>query len=176
VTTEVARSRFAEIVLPHLDDAYTLARWMTGSASDAEDVVQDACIKALRALDATTVERPRAWLLAIVRNTALTWMTKNRSNNVISVDEQQGGANESPAQVDPSPSPEESLIARADQSSVRAAIAALPEVFREAIVMREINGLSYREIAEASGIPIGTVMSRLARARTMLMNTLGRPA
>jgi RNA polymerase sigma-70 factor (ECF subfamily) len=175
VTTEAARSRFAEIVLPYLDDAYTLARWMTGSAADAEDVVQDACVRALRALETTAVERPRAWVLTIVRNTALTWMAKNRPANVIST-EGADGPLELPELTDPSPSAEQTMIARADQSAIRAAIAALPQAFREAIVMREINGLSYREIADAGGIPIGTVMSRLARARMMLMNALGRPA
>ena len=175
MTTEAARSRFAEIVLPYLDDAYTLARWMTGSASDAEDVVQDACVRALRALETTAVERPRAWVLTIVRNTALTWMAKNRPANVTST-EGVDGPLELPELTDPSPSAEQSMIARADQGMVRAAIAALPQAFREAIVMREINGLSYREIADASGIPIGTVMSRLARARMMLMTALGRPA
>lgn len=175
MTTEAARSRFAEIVLPYLDDAYTLARWMTGSTADAEDVVQDACVRALRALETTAVERPRAWVLTIVRNTALTWMAKNRPANVTST-EGVDGPLELPELTDPSPSAEENIIARADQGTVRAAIAALPQAFREAIVMREINGLSYREIADASGIPIGTVMSRLARARMMLMNALGRPA
>src|SRR5437868_11238415 len=77
VTTDTARSRFAEIVLPYLDDAFTLARWMTGSAPDAEDVVQDACVRALKALESTAVEQPRAWLLMIVRNTALTWMARS---------------------------------------------------------------------------------------------------
>jgi RNA polymerase sigma factor (sigma-70 family) len=175
VTTELARSRFAEVVLPYLDDAYTLARWMTGSAPDAEDVVQDSCMRALRALETTTVERPRAWVLAIVRNTALTWMAKNKPSNVTSTEGEEGPL-ELPELTDPAPSPEEAVIARADQGMVRAAIAALPQAFREAIVMREVNGLSYREIADASGIPIGTVMSRLARARIMLMNALGRPA
>ncbi len=175
MTTEAARSRFAEIVLPYLDDAYTLARWMTGSAADAEDVVQDACVRALRALETTAVERPRAWVLTIVRNTALTWMAKNRPANVTST-EGADGPLELPELTDPSPSAEQTMIARADRSAVRAAIAALPHAFREAIVMREINGLSYREIADAGGIPIGTVMSRLARARIMLMNALGRPA
>jgi RNA polymerase sigma-70 factor (ECF subfamily) len=175
VTTEAARSRFAEIVLPYLDDAYTLARWMTGSAADAEDVVQDACMRALRALETTAVERPRAWVLTIVRNTALTWMAKNRPANVTST-EGADGPLELPELTDPSPSAEQTMIARAHPSAVRAAIAALPQAFREAIVMREINGLSYREIADAGGIPIGTVMSRLARARMMLMNALGRPA
>ena len=175
MTTEAARSRFAEIVLPYLDDAYTLARWMTGSTADAEDVVQDACVRALRALETTAVERPRAWVLTIVRNTALTWMAKNRPANVTST-EGEDGPLELPELTDSAPSPEQNVIARADHGAVRTAIAALPQAFREAIVMREINGLSYKEIADASGIPIGTVMSRLARARMMLMNALGRPA
>jgi RNA polymerase sigma-70 factor (ECF subfamily) len=102
-------------------------------------------------------------------------MAKNRPANVTST-EGADGPLELPELTDPSPSAEQTMIARADQSAVRAAIAALPQAFREAIVMREINGLSYREIADAGGIPIGTVMSRLARARMMLMNALGRPA
>ena len=175
MTTEAARSRFAEIVLPYLDDAYTLARWMTGSTADAEDVVQDACVRALRALETTAVERPRAWVLTIVRNTALTWMAKNRPGNVTSTEGEEGPL-EVPELTDPAPSPEQNVNAQADHGAGRAAIAALPQAFREAIVMREINGLSYKEIADASGIPIGTVMSRLARARMMLMNALGRPA
>ena len=175
MTTEAARSRFAEIVLPYLDDAYTLARWMTGSAADAEDVVQDACMRALRALETTAVERPRAWVLTIVRNTALTWMAKNRPANVTST-EGVDGPLELPELTDPAPSPEENIIARADQAPSAPRSRRCRKRFREAIVMREINGLSYREIADASGIPIGTVMSRLARARMMLMNALGRPA
>jgi RNA polymerase sigma-70 factor (ECF subfamily) len=114
-------------------------------------------------------------VLTIVRNTALTWMAKNRPANVTST-EGVDGPLELPELTDPAPSAEQIMIARADQGAVRAAIAALPQAFREAIVMREINGLSYREIADASGIPIGTVMSRLARARMMLMTALGRPA
>jgi RNA polymerase sigma-70 factor (ECF subfamily) len=170
VTTDTARKRFADIVLPYLDDAYSLARWLTGSNADADDIVQDACVRALRALETTSVEQPRAWLLTIVRNTAFTWMAKNRPGNVVSASDNQGV--ELPEMVDPQPLPEEALIASADRSTVRAAIAALPDAFREAIVMREINGLSYREIADACGIPIGTVMSRLARARLILMTKL----
>jgi len=169
VTTDAARQRFAHLVLPHLDDAYTLARWLTGQSADAEDVVQEACLRALRALETAEVTQPRAWLLAIVRNTAFSWMSRNRPKTMIAREDIAASATE-PA--DPAPLPDEALIARADRSKVRDAIAALPDVFREAIVMREINGLSYRDIAESCGIPIGTVMSRLARARTMLMQTL----
>lgn len=158
--------------MPHLDDAYALAKWLTANASDAEDVVQDACIRALRALDTGSVERPKAWLLAIVRNTAFTWLAKNRPASVL-VGSDPANCGMVPAtDADPSPTPEETLIAAADRQAVQAAIAGLPQAFREALVMRDINGLSYREIAEITQAPIGTVMSRLARARTMLMTSL----
>ncbi len=173
MTSETARRRFAQDVLPHLDDAYSLARWLTGNATDAEDVAQEACLRALKALDGALVENPRAWLLAIVRNTTFTWLAKNRPHALVL----SGGEDEARAQqVEDfvSPTPEEALIAKADRESVTAAIEALPLVFKEALVMREINGLSYREIGEATGAPIGTVMSRLARARALLLAALER--
>ena len=164
-----------EQVLPHLDDAFSLARWLTGSATDAEDVVQDACMRALKALDGAPVERPRAWLLAIIRNTTFTWLAKNRPHTLVLV----GGAEEVEAHEnalveESSPTPEEALIANADRASVTAAIDDLPIAFKETLVMREINGLSYREIAEATGAPVGTVMSRLARARALMIEKLRR--
>ncbi|HTO79208.1 MAG TPA: sigma-70 family RNA polymerase sigma factor [Methylocystis sp.] len=175
MTSETARRRFAQHVLPCLDDAYSLARWLTGDATDAEDVVQEACLRALKALDGAAVENPRAWLLAIIRNTAFTWLGKNRPHALVL----SGGEEEARAQqIDPqellSPTPEEALIAKADRQSFVAAIEALPLVFKETLIMREINGLSYREIAEATGAPIGTVMSRLARARALLFAALGQ--
>lgn len=175
VTTETARRRFALLVLPHLDDAYTLARWLTGQGADAEDVVQEACLRALRALESTEVAQPRAWLLSIVRNTAFTWIAKNRPKAMIVARDEEDDLHGNEV-ADSAPLPDEALIARADRSKVRDAIAGLPDVFREAIVMREINGLSYREIAESCGVPIGTVMSRLARARTLLMQALAGTA
>jgi RNA polymerase sigma factor (sigma-70 family) len=160
------------MVMPHLDDAYALAKWLTGNAADAEDVVQDACIRALGALGTASVESPRAWLLAIVRNTAFTWLAKNKPKTLVVAS---GETAEMPEvrDADPSPTPEEALIAAADGKSLHAAIAALPQAFRESFVMREINGMSYREIGEATGVPLGTVMSRLARARAVLMQKLG---
>ncbi len=161
--------------MPHLDDAYTLAKWLTGNAADAEDVVQDACLRALQALGSASVERPRAWLLAIVRNTAFTWLAKNRPKALVVVgDETVTTISDAAVGADPPPTLEAVLIAAADEQAVHMAIAALPQSFRETLVMREINGLSYREIGEATGVPIGTVMSRLARARGLLMETLGR--
>ena len=177
MTSEITRRRFTEQVLPHLDDAYSLARWLTGNPTDAEDVVQDACMRALRALDGAPVEHPRAWLLAVIRNTAFTWLAKNRPHAVVLA----GGAEKAHAlqgalEEQAAPTPEEALIAKADRESVTAAIDVLPIMFKETLVMREINGLSYREIAEATSTPVGTVMSRLARARTLMIDKLGRLA
>ena len=176
MTSESARRRFAEMVLPHLDDAYGLARWLTGNGTDAEDVVQEACIRALAALDGAQVERARAWLLTIVRNTAFTWLAKNRPKTVVLTDDAQLLEAAAAKQPGASPDAEEALIAAADQAALEAAIEGLPHVFREVIVMREVNGLSYREIAAAIEAPVGTVMSRLARARAQLIEKLGRRA
>jgi RNA polymerase sigma factor (sigma-70 family) len=175
VTTDFARRRFNEMVLPHLDDAYGLARWLTGNRTDAEDVVQDACMRALASLETAVVERPRAWLLTIVRNTAFSWMGKNRPKAVVLVGDSEL-LDAAVANRDASPGPEEVLIAAADEAALESAILALPPIFREVVVMRDINGMSYREIAAATGAPQGTVMSRLARARAQLADKLGSPA
>ncbi|MGD0719958.1 MAG: sigma-70 family RNA polymerase sigma factor [Roseiarcus sp.] len=177
VTSELARRRFSELVLPHLDDAYGLARWLTGNRTDAEDVVQDACLRALAALDAAVVLQPRAWLLTVVRNTAFTWLARNRPKTVVLTDDAEAleaAAARGPGE--PAPDPEAALIAAADEAALEAAIAALPHLFREVIVMRDINGLSYRDIAAATGAPQGTVMSRLARGRALLAGALGSRA
>jgi RNA polymerase sigma factor (sigma-70 family) len=176
VTSESARRRFAEMVLPHLDDAYGLARWLTGNGTDAEDVVQDACMRALASLDTAVIERPRAWMLTIVRNTAFTWLAKNRPKTVVLTDDAQLLEAAAAKQPSASPDAEEALIAAADQAALEAAIEGLPHIFREVIVMREVNGLSYREIAAAIGAPVGTVMSRLGRARALLIDKLGSRA
>ena len=169
-----ARKRFGELVLPHLDDAYGLARWLTGQRADAEDVVQEACLRALAALETANVERPHAWLLGIVRNTAFTWLAKNRPRAVLVTDDEK--LFETAAQnSEASPNAEEAMIAAADEAALHQAIAALPLPFKEVLVMRDISGLSYREIALAAGAPIGTVMSRLARARAILVAKLARP-
>jgi len=174
VISDTARQRFAEVALPHLDDAYGLARWLTGNRDDAQDVVQEACLRALGALDKGTVERPRAWLLAIVRNTAFTWLAKNRPAAVLVTDEMQVFEAAAAAGGEAGPlDPEAALIAKAEAAAIEAAIAALPIVFREVLVMREIQGLGYRDIAEATSLPVGTVMSRLARARAQLAAKLG---
>ena len=171
--SDAARRRYQAIVPPHVDDAYALARWLCGDPADAKDIVQDAALRALNALETSNVERPRAWFLRIVRNTALTWMAKNRSKSLAFA----GGADDLAAieAIDfaaEDGSPEAILIAAEDGERVRQAIAALPPPLREALVLREINGLAYREIAEATETPIGTVMSRLARGRAALAKIL----
>jgi RNA polymerase sigma factor (sigma-70 family) len=171
LTSDLARQRFGDIVAPHLDDAYGLARWLTGSAADAEDVVQEACIRALAALGGAPVERARPWLLAIVRNTAFSWLAKNRPKAVTLTDDV--SVFEAALGSASAPDPEQTLIAAADEAALEKAISALPHVFREVVVMRDVNGLSYREIAAAIGAPTGTVMSRLARGRALLLNSLG---
>jgi RNA polymerase sigma factor (sigma-70 family) len=172
VTGGDAQGRFNEVVLAHLDDSYCLARWMTGNPADAEDVVQDACLRATRGIGGFSGGNSRAWMLAIVRNTALTWLKKNRPKAMVFTDDMEAAERmscEPPSQE----TPESLLIARADAARVAGAVAGLPEFLRETFVLREIQDLSYREIAEVTGAPVGTVMSRLSRARWILVQTLG---
>jgi RNA polymerase sigma-70 factor (ECF subfamily) len=166
-------SRFANVVMPHIDDAYRLARWLTGNSTDAEDVVQDASLRAFRAIRGFAGGSARAWLLSIVRNTAYSWLRKNRPAAVVTVDDLEAVelAQAKPGDPD-TPTPEAALLAKIDAEQLRAAIAALPALFRETLVLRDIEGLDYREIAQATEVPIGTVMSRLARARSRLAATL----
>jgi len=166
VTSEIARRLFTERLMPHLDDAYGLARWLTGNAADAEDVTQEACIRALAAIEQAQVVNARAWLMTIVRNSAYTWMARNRRKEMVVIQDEGLQA------PDETPSAEADLIARADAVALERAIDGLPLAFRETLVMREFSELSYREISEATGVPVGTVMSRLARARAMLVSAL----
>ncbi len=170
-----ARKIFADVVLPHLDDAFTLARWMTGNRTDAEDVVQEACLRAFKGLDGFSGGSGRPWLLAIVRNTALTWLAKNRPKAMITTDDLEAMERAMPAEAETPASPEAAFLARVEAERLEAALAALPLPYRETIVMREINGSSYREIAAITAVPIGTVMSRLARARALLLRLLAEP-
>lgn len=167
------KQRFAEVVLPHIDDALALARWLTGNRADAEDVLQEACIRAFRAISSVRDDNPRAWLLAIVRNTAFTWIAKNRPKAMVTTDDEGTFERSSLEMVGPQSSPEAMLIEKADAEDIHRAIAALPIAYREVLVLREIEGLSYQEVAKALSIPIGTVMSRLARARSLLIQRIG---
>lgn len=170
LTKTPSNEHFAAVVMPHLDDAYALARWLTGNSADAEDIVQEACVRALRGLDRYSGGNARAWLLAITRNTAFTWMARNRPKALLVTEDI-----EALAPADDAATPEEALIEKADAAAIEHAIGALPPPFKETLVLRDINGLSYREIAEITNVPVGTVMSRLARARGLLMAALGSP-
>jgi RNA polymerase sigma factor (sigma-70 family) len=171
------RALFDEIFLPHMAEAYRLAQWLTGSASDAEDVVQDAALRAFRGVRGFGAVNARAWSLTIVRNTAYSWLTKNRSKAVVSAEEltfaEQLQIEQESAHGNRAETPEETLLLKADAADVERALAQLPPTFREVIVLREINQMNYRDIAEITNTPIGTVMSRLSRARHLLVDLLG---
>src|SRR5882724_5900216 len=171
--SEDDQARFRSVVLPHLADAYALARWLTGDRADAEDVVQEACLRAFRGIGGFGGVNARAWLLTIVRHAAYTWLGRNRSASLLMVDDleavEQRQASAGAAGESATETPEAALIAKTDAARLEAAIAALPVPFREALVLRDVQGLDYREIAEVTKVPIGTVMSRLARARRRLI-------
>ena len=167
-------ARFASVVMPHLDAAYNLAYWLVRNRTDAEDVVQDASLRAFRAIRGFAGGSARAWVLSIVRNTAYSWLRKNRPAAVVTVDDLEAVELAQANPGDPeAATPEATLLAKIDAERLRAAIAALPAPFRETLVLRDIEGLDYREIAQATEVPIGTVMSRLARARGRLIATIG---
>jgi len=152
--------------LPHLDAGYNFARWLTRSGPDAEDVVQEACARALRYVGGFHGDSGRAWFLAIVRNAAYDWLERNRRADVDA-----GAALDDIADV-PSRNPEAIAIRRAEDRMLGEAIAALPVGFREVLILRELEQFSYKEIARIADIPVGTVMSRLARGRAMLAKEL----
>src|ERR1700722_13030708 len=159
--------QFEQAILPHLDAAYNLARWLTGTDAHAQDVVQEASLRAFKFFAGFRGENGRAWLLTIVRRTCHTWLNKNRGYLPMDgLDEEAFAAEDTAANPD-------SLSARSSDSQlVRAALEKLPVEFREIIVWREMEGFSYKEISDAAGIPIGTVMSRLARARKQLQQLI----
>lgn len=173
------RARFDRVVVPHLEDALALARWLAGNRTDAEDILQEACLRAFRAIRSFSGGSARAWLLTIVRRTAYSWLEKTRLRAHIPIDDLNPGERavaERGADRDPlnTTTPERELIAKADAARLEAAITALPLEFRETFVLRDVQGLDYREIAEVTATPLGTVMSRLARARRRLIDTIGR--
>ncbi len=151
--------------MPHLDAAYNLARWLAGNDHDAEDIVQEACVRAFRFSAGFRGGNSRSWLLAIVRNMAYSWLKKNRPKTIVSIED------ENMAEIEDPGAP---AFERADAAVLRAALEELPVEFREALVLRHLEGLSYKEIAEVADVPVGTVMSRLARARQQLQNYLAR--
>ena len=155
--------RFERLVLPHLDAAHNLARWLTRNDADAADVVQEAVLRAFRYFGAFRGNDARGWFLATVRNTTWSWLERNRPEAIVPVDELEALAPEIPG-GDPSAVCDDRELGAA----LNEAIAALPAEFREALLLREVEGMSYKEIAAVVDAPIGTVMSRLARARAIL--------
>jgi RNA polymerase sigma factor (sigma-70 family) len=167
VLEHTKRTRFEQAVLPHLDAAYNLARWLTRNDQDAEDVVQEACLRAFKFFGGFHGGASRAWLLAIVRNTCYTWLQHNRAHELTTT------FDETIHDVAcDTLNPETLLLHRADAQVLRQALEALPVEFREVVILRELEGLSYKEIADIADIPLGTVMSRLARARKRLQRDL----
>ncbi len=173
---ERARSRrFEQIFTTHLDAAYDYAHWLTRDARNAEDVVQEACLRAFKFLDSYNGDSARAWLLAIVRNTYYTWHQKHRAEAFnVEFDEETMLANGADASdLESSIGSIDRVLQQKDaRRLVNEALAELPEEFREVIVLRELEDLPYKEIAAIAGIPIGTVMSRLSRARKLLLQHL----
>jgi len=170
---------FRRLVLPHLDGAYNLARYLTRDPVLGEDIVQDAMLRAFRAFGQFRGGSARAWLFAIVRNCCRTAQAGAGGALALVVTEAslgEDGAATLAQHPDPAPDPEEQAVQSDTTARVRAAIEAIPEPFREVIVLRDLEGLSYAEIAEVSGTPIGTVMSRLARGRAILAKELLPPA
>jgi RNA polymerase sigma-70 factor (ECF subfamily) len=170
--SDLARRRFKAVVLPHLDDAHGFAKALARNGADAEDSVQDACVRALAALETREVEHPRAWLLTIVRNVALTHLARKNTGQAEGDigDLERDGVVSAP---EPSPDAEAQLLAADESETLRRAFAGLPLALRETLALRVVHGLSYRDISAATDAPIGTVMSRLARARSGLAALLG---
>jgi RNA polymerase sigma-70 factor, ECF subfamily len=173
------RAEFERLALAHMNAAYNLALWLLRSRPDAEDAVQDAYLRAYRGFHNFEGDNIRPWLLKIVRNVAFRRLSDHkRASNIISFDaaiSDRVGGDSAVLQIPAEgPSPEDVLVGMGEQAMLKTALAELAPIYREAIVLREIEALSYREIADVTGVPIGTVMSRLARARTELRKCLTR--
>ena len=171
--TAFARQRFSQIVQPRLDEGYRLARWLTGSAIDAEDVLQEACMRAYGAIDTFAESTARAWFLTVVRNTFYYWLQQKRIQSLV-YSEDLDASNAAVldlcrSEAEPQRTSESDLIGKDERERLARAVEALPFSLKEVLILRECHGLSYREIAEVGGIPLGTVMSRLARARQHLL-------
>jgi RNA polymerase sigma-70 factor (ECF subfamily) len=160
-------TRFEELVLPHLDAAYNLARWLTRDVNDAEDVVQDACMRALKYIGSLNAGGARAWFLTTVRHAFYDWCKRNRPAEIARDDGTAIDMAVDPDAIDP----EQAFLRKAEGKALADAIAALPLAYREVLILRELEELSYKKIALIADIPIGTVMSRLARARGLLQRS-----
>ena len=179
VTGAGQSENFQRLVMPYLDGAYNLARFLTRDPDVSQDVVQDAALRAFRSLGQFRGGSARAWFFAIVRNCCRTAQATTAGRVALVIHESALGdeaAAEMANHPDPAPGPEEKVLRNADVDCVRSAVEGIPEPFREVIVLRELEDLSYAEIAEVTGVPIGTVMSRLSRGRSLLAKELLPPA
>jgi RNA polymerase sigma-70 factor (ECF subfamily) len=158
---------FEKTILPHFDAAYNLARWLTGNEHDARDMVQESCLRAFKFFGGFRGGDARSWLLTIVRNTVYSWLQRRQKGEHVFQSEEEMEKFE-----DASVNPEQLLARSANIEAVRAAIAQLSPEFREALVLREMENYSYKEIADITGVQVGTVMSRLARGRRQLQRIL----
>jgi RNA polymerase sigma-70 factor (ECF subfamily) len=160
--------RFREAALPCLDDVYTVARYLLHDPADAEDAVQECYLRALKHFDSYRGPAIKPWLLAILRNVCHAEFARRGRHDAAEDDRAQNEAEAVPLWQEPPPAADAALMRQHEDETVRRLVEDLPQPFREALVLREINDLSYQEIAQVAGVPVGTVMSRLARARTML--------
>jgi len=167
VAADARRRRFERLALPHLDAAFALARWLAGNEADAADVTQDAYLRAFRHFESFRGDDIRVWLLAIVRNSFITWAGRNRAARLQFVAEEPA-AEATPLWSEAAADPEAVLLQRADSATIARLLQSLPAEYREVLVLREIEELPYRDIAQVIAAPVGTVMSRLARARARL--------
>ena len=172
MTNYYQREQFEQLVLPHMDAAYNLARWLVRNPQDAEDLAQEAMTRAIKFFSGFRGGDPRAWLLTIVRNSCFTWLGRNRAKDLAEFDEETHSpgilSHGNQSSIQAPADPEKMAVAQAESARVRRALEELPVIFREAVVMRELEGMSYKEIADVTGVSIGTVMSRLARGRDRL--------
>ena len=162
---------FRRLVLVHLDAGYNLARWLAHDVHDAEDVVQDACLRAMKYIGTVQGADGRAWFLTIVRHAFYDWLARNRPAWLLRDDE-----STLDGLADSADGPEQALLRKIERLALAEAVAALPMVFREVIVLRELEDLSYKDIARITDVPIGTVMSRLSRARRLLQGAALAPS
>jgi RNA polymerase sigma factor (sigma-70 family) len=176
------RARFEREMLPHLDAAHSLAHWILKGSDDAQDVTQEAFLRAFKYFDAFHGDNAKAWLLSIVRNSCNTWLRMQPKTESMSADPDEEGHTNGEheraleAAGHESPWPDARLIRQADHQLLQDSLAALPTEYREILVLRELEELSYKQISDVVGIPIGTVMSRLSRGRALLVATLTRPS
>ena len=165
---------FEAVALPHLDAAYNLARWITRNDHDAQDVVQEAYLRALRYFAGFHGDDVRPWLLQIVRHAGYSWLAKNRPKDTVTLDDSEDAWREIPGPA--AHEPQAIALRKSERASIDQALAALPVGYREVLILREMEELPYRDIARIAGIPIGTVMSRLARARRLMRDALSANA